>query len=324
MGKKDVAIKPWLKNKQRFADLFNGVCFGGKQVVKSEELIDLDSESTLVLRDKNNNFNYVQRHRDLCQLWNNVVLRAQLCGENQDKVHYAMPVKNMLMDSMSYTDQIKSVWNSIPKEEKKKLIGSADHFSNFRKEDKLCPVITLVLYWGDDWDGSMDLYDMFDLEGVRDDDTLMDFLHKYVPNYPINLFSPYDTDNLSVFKTDLQKVFGVLQCRYDKQRLRAYVKEHEDYFGCMDYDSVNAMIALLDAEKHIKNNSWEEENNLCKALEDWYNDSLEEGREQGREQGLEKMSKLNVILIKANRLDDLARASEDDEYRDKLFLEYNL
>ena len=38
MGKADIAVKNWLNDRERFADLFNGTVFGGKQVVLPEEL----------------------------------------------------------------------------------------------------------------------------------------------------------------------------------------------------------------------------------------------------------------------------------------------
>lgn len=38
MGKVDVSIKQWLKNKERFADLFNGVIFEGRRVVLPNDL----------------------------------------------------------------------------------------------------------------------------------------------------------------------------------------------------------------------------------------------------------------------------------------------
>lgn len=38
MGKYDLCMKEYLQNKQHFADLFNGCCFHGKQVIKAEEL----------------------------------------------------------------------------------------------------------------------------------------------------------------------------------------------------------------------------------------------------------------------------------------------
>lgn len=38
MGEADAVLKQWLRNKSRFADLFNAVIFDGRQVIKPEEL----------------------------------------------------------------------------------------------------------------------------------------------------------------------------------------------------------------------------------------------------------------------------------------------
>ena len=48
------------------------------------------------------------------------------------------------------------------------------------------------------------------------------------------------------------------------------------------------------------------------------------GKGEGIEIGEDRMSKLNNFLIKANRLDDLAKASNDKEYRKQLFEEFSL
>ncbi len=53
-------------------------------------------------------------------------------------------------------------------------------------------------------------------------------------------------------------------------------------------------------------------------------DAREEGRIEGREEGEDRMSKLTKLLISENRLEDLTKAAQDKEYRNKLFLEYNL
>ena len=47
-------------------------------------------------------------------------------------------------------------------------------------------------------------------------------------------------------------------------------------------------------------------------------------RKIGKREGEERMAKLYNFLIKANRLDDLAKASNDKEYRKQLFEEFNL
>ena len=48
MGKADVILKQWLRNKVRFADLFNAVVFDGEQVIKPEELEELNCESGII------------------------------------------------------------------------------------------------------------------------------------------------------------------------------------------------------------------------------------------------------------------------------------
>ena len=45
MGKYDLCMKEYLQNKQHFADLFNGCCFHGKQVIKAEELQEASESS---------------------------------------------------------------------------------------------------------------------------------------------------------------------------------------------------------------------------------------------------------------------------------------
>ena len=43
MGKKDITLQDFLGDPYIFADLFNGCCFGGEQVIHAEELSPLDS-----------------------------------------------------------------------------------------------------------------------------------------------------------------------------------------------------------------------------------------------------------------------------------------
>lgn len=47
-------------------------------------------------------------------------------------------------------------------------------------------------------------------------------------------------------------------------------------------------------------------------------------REEGREEGISFLNTLNDLLLKDNRLDDLKRAINDEEFRERLFKEYNI
>ncbi|MGN0351248.1 MAG: hypothetical protein ACI4ES_06305, partial [Roseburia sp.] len=101
---------------------------------------------------------------------------AILACESQDKVHYAMPVRMMVYDGLSYTDQIQKLWEKDKRENK---IKSEEFLSKFRKEDKLIPILSLVFYYGQEpWDGSIHLHEMLEIpEGMKD----QKFLQEYLP-----------------------------------------------------------------------------------------------------------------------------------------------
>ena len=158
MGKPDVVLKQWLKNKVRFADLFNAVVFGGEQVIKPEELEEVNSESGIVIANADTGENDTtektgkmryrteRRYRDLVMSWKGEAELAVLALENQGKIHYAMPVRGMLYDALAYTDQMRQVWEQLTKEERKS-VDENEFFSRFRKRDRLCPVITIIFYY---------------------------------------------------------------------------------------------------------------------------------------------------------------------------------
>lgn len=79
--------------------------------------------------------------------------------EDQQKVHYAMPVRAMLYDALCYTQQCKALEKDHREE---KDWNTPDEFlSGITKEDQIKPVITLVIYYGEaDWDGPFKLSDM--------------------------------------------------------------------------------------------------------------------------------------------------------------------
>ena len=59
-------------------------------------------------------------------------------------------------------------------------LTTGEYLSRFRKKDRLIPIISLVFYYGSEpWDGPVDLYDMFRLEGTKEE---KEILEKYLPN----------------------------------------------------------------------------------------------------------------------------------------------
>ena len=142
MGKADVAVRQWLSDKGRFADFFNGVVFQGEEFVLAGALEEQKEEASLIVTDQNINERTVQKYRDIVMRWNGKLNLAVLAIEAQDKIHYAMPVRNMVYDSLDYAEQVRIV----QKGHKGRYATSEEFLSGFGKEDKIYPVITLVFY----------------------------------------------------------------------------------------------------------------------------------------------------------------------------------
>ena len=119
-----------------------------------------------------------------------------------------------------------------------------------------------------------------------DDDK--EVLKHYVPNYRINLVQPAKIDELSIFKTDLHMIFGVLKCRQYKKQIIEYVNSNSDYFNSVDIETAQAMAEMLHYSKvvDIVQSDSREECNMCKALEDLYNDGVLEGKIEGKIEGM--------------------------------------
>lgn len=161
----------------------------------------------------------LQRYRDVVMRWKKEVKFVILACENQENIHYAMPVRTMLYDSLSYVEQMKEMW----KEQDKKGLMREEFLSRFRKEDGLYPVITIVFYYGEkEWDGSKNLHDMVN----KNLPTLFwKKIKPYISNYRINLVDAKKVDDFKKFQSDLQVIFGMLQCKNEKRKIDGICNE---------------------------------------------------------------------------------------------------
>lgn len=250
MGKGDTALSAWLADKTRFADLYNGSVFHGKQLVKAESL-------------------------------------------KQEKIHYAMPVRTMLYDSLNYVEQIRQIKKTHGRTD---IVTSDEFLSGMKKEDRLCPVSTLVFYYGDKpWDGSMDLHGLLRKSGIPEIDGAMEML---IPNYHINLLDVNQIEDTSVYKTDLQTILEMLRYRQNKKNMQRYVQEHAEYFQHVDIDTYNVLRVLLKAEKQMEEiKNQEEEVDMCQALQEIFDDGKEAGRTEGRTDLLIELVRDGVLSV---------------------------
>ena len=132
--------------------------------------------------------------------------------ENQSKIHYAMPVRNMLYDSLKYTAQVDQIAKSHH-DEKDKAETSDEFLSGFYRTDKLLPVFTLTIYWGaDEWTAPKDLHSMLTAEPG---------MLKFIDNYHLHLITPasISDSDFAKFHSELNAALKFIKYSNDNQKL---------------------------------------------------------------------------------------------------------
>ncbi len=142
--------------------------------------------------------------------------------ENQTQVHYAMTVKNMLYDAINYGNQV----NEAAKlhRERGNFSDGAEFLSEIKAGDKLTPVVTVTLYWGDDaWDAPRSLHEMLNTQ----DRVIL----RHVPNYRLNLIAPIEIEDFSLFETSVGEVLEMIKAAKDNEAMNRLLRTNKAYEG---------------------------------------------------------------------------------------------
>ena len=159
MGTTDTVTKIYMRENTIFADAFNFFIYGGKPVIDAEKLTAIDTEELALpykeengSKEKNANGTPVQKYRDLLKsaaIMSDGQTNYLLLGiENQSEIHYAMPVRNALYDALQYSRQIEDTAARHRSQKDYSGHSSGEFLSGFFKENRLIPVITLVIFFG--------------------------------------------------------------------------------------------------------------------------------------------------------------------------------
>lgn len=313
-GKKAIVSKKYFSDNGRFAEIINQGLFQGKGVLDPDKLLEQDSTELAAFGVSSENVDVLWKERDILKKYEDGGTFFIIGLENQTEVHYCMPLRNLLYDTLNYEEQRRK----IAKEHlKKKDLSGAEFLSGFAKTDVLNPVFTLVLYYGEDeWDGARSLVELLNIpeEFAAYKDKLLD--------YKINLLDVKRIENLDDYSDELKALFGYIKYQKDKYALTRFVNENEDIFRNLSLESVQA-IAVLGNSKELgkfyegSSNSGEERIDMCQALREMMEDAKREGREEGREEGIRALieDNLEAGIEKAKLLAKLVlrfRLSEED------------
>ena len=301
MGRIDTETKAFMSDPSRFADAFNYLIYDGQPVIKPDDLKPLDTTEIAIPYGSNARVPE-QKYRDVLKLvsimQDDEAIYAVLGVENQAKIHYAMPVKDMLYDALNYVRQVSEAKKTL---EKGDTVTTEEFLSGFRKEDRLLPVITLVIYFGSsEWDGPMSIHDMLSTKNKR----LLDF----VPDYRINLIAPMyvPDEDFEKFNTDLRDVMQFIKCSKDEAKLNQ-LTEGNRRFSRMDPETAELINLITDSK--LKLTVKEGTVDMCQAIQQMKEHSEAAGVARGKTEGrLEAL----VSLWRKKRL-TLQEAAEEAE-----------
>lgn len=288
MGKQNNVLRHYFRDKRRFADVFNGVFCRGRQIIKPEYLSDASevyAESEAEKPATGEKTELLERIRDLkMKLKDNGTLQL-LAVENQDYIDYTMPFRCMQYDAMEYSSQL----HDLRRKNKQKglLENWAERACGIKKTDRLAPIYTLCIYYGEElWDGPRTLRDMMNF-GKNPEG-----LSQFFADYPMRLLCLNEETDFSVFHTEIRQLFRVLPYRKDKKGLQEFLEANEEYRH-IDSDTLEVIAFMLNAqdlwdnrEKYLAEEKREGKYDMCQALRELREDGIQEGIQQGIRQGI--------------------------------------
>ena len=319
MGKYDTCMKEFLQNKDRFADLFNGCCFQGRQIIWAEDL--REASENYVITDKRLPGKTRQKDTEIIRdvkmvLGSGMVLQV-LAVENQSYIDYAMPVRCMGYDAAEYRRQLKE-----RKQERRLLMNSENRpknpavsmdetLSGILSSDRLHPVYTLCLYSGTEpWDGPRKLSDMMAFDPQNKN------LQSLFEEYHLHLFCINEQHVFDAFRSDLKPLFQAINCRNNKKKMIELMKDetyshlNEDTWDAIAVMTDNA--AMLQKKDLYKTENQKEEFNMCQALQELMQDERNEGRIEGRNEGKIEDQKIVIrnMINRGYKTEDICAIAE--------------
>ncbi len=199
-------------------------------------------------------------------------IRLVMGTEIQTYIDYAMTVRMMDYDAVDYTEQMKEIQRSresAPKE---------NPLSVLRKEDRLTPILNLVLYLGEKpWDAENHMHGILDMEKVPEQ------LRTCIPDYNIKVLDirRMSDERLLEFPDDIACMFLIIKYEKDAAMLRT-VMQGISAFRNMGEDAYDTVWQFVSDHRMLEQNiRMENENggvNMCKAIDDIYAEGKAEGK----------------------------------------------
>lgn len=282
----DVIFKKFWRKNDRFASLFNTVAFGGRNMIRPEELMELDTDVSNEIRAGEYK-ETLTRMRDVVKKAAQGVEFVVMGIENQSRIHYAMPLRMMIYDSFGYLKEYQEVVQEHRKAGDK--MTAEEFLSGMHREDRLHPIISIVIYYSEEpWDGPLSLKDMVT--------EMPEEIESSFADYKMNLLQAAKSEEYQFENEDVQIVFEAVRYFYQGE-----FEKIEKVFGDKEIEpDVGAMIGAITGNEQIVEEALRREGGskmkMCTALVQLEEKCRKEGIEEGRKAGRKEMI---VALLKA-------------------------
>jgi hypothetical protein len=181
-----------------------------------------------------------------------------------------MPLRDLEYNTFSYLKQYEKIKEKYPK---KKGLSGNEFLSHMKKTDKLLPVITVVIYYGEEeWDGAKSLYEMMEIPAE---------LRPFVNDYKMNLIEVRNAKLLFHNKNN-KDLFRLFQIMYDKNK--AGKEKKQEAIEYADANKVDKTVLLaVGSTSGVDMEVLEKEDaDMCTLFEEIKKEGEEIGVEKGR------------------------------------------
>ena len=264
--KPDIVVKNYWRNNEQFADFFNAVLFDGKEIIKADELEDIDTEESSILEHKD----YAE---SIGAARDNVKIRKKstiynvelviLGMEGQERIHYAMPMRVMGYDYGTYKKQYD---DNAKKYKNANGMSRDEYMSKMKKMDKFIPVITIVVYYGENpWDGALSLHEMLNIPKE---------VEPFVNDYKMHLIEARK-NNLKLHNINNIDLFNLLEILLNKDEKLKETKE-KVLAGVRRLSNSTTRLVIVTNEVNADINGYSEETEKYRECIGMVNQSLAE------------------------------------------------
>ncbi|MCR4777360.1 MAG: Rpn family recombination-promoting nuclease/putative transposase [Lachnospiraceae bacterium] len=266
MSQKDITEKLLLDYNDIFSDIVNTLLLDGKETVDENSLVPTIKRSQF----KADSGILHEIERDTAKVWKKGNLELVLIGiENQTEPEKYFPLRAIAYDGVSYRSQLISI--NEAKKKKTKAI-------------KPYPVLTVVLYFGDDhWDYKKNLKGVLDVPNEFD---------KYINDYKVNVIEVawLPDEVISKFKSDFRYVADY----FAKKRIDPdYLPQGS--FTIRHVDAFLKFLATMSGDETFLKIELEGDATMDKVGKRLGGKYIDQGIEQGIVQGIEQ-GKAQLIL----------------------------